>query len=75
MERLNVDMDLSEMAIQDASIQLKYKPPHIMCAAAGQYDAKRLAELMRWSWEVDDSLSGDEWKLRVGRTVLYSPGA
>ena len=75
MKRLSVPMDLVEFALDNAADILGYFPPHIMCSISNQQDAQRLAKLKCWSWEVDTSLDGDEWKLRVGGQTLYCEGA
>ena len=74
MKRLPVSMDLCEMALEDAAIHLEYIPPHITVSVSNHFEAKRLAILKGWSWGVDDELSGDEWKLRINGTTIYSPG-
>ncbi len=74
METLRVAMDLSEAALDDAAIQLRYIAPHITVSRYLCTDAQRLAKLKGYSWGVDPKFEGDEWSLTTNGQTVGSPG-
>lgn len=75
METLQVDIDLCEVSLEDAANKLRYISPHITCSRTWCIDAKRLAELRGWSWNVDPDYGADEWSLTINGQTVGSPGA
>jgi len=76
MERMYVDMDISECALEDAVRQLGgFSPPHVVFCEDDKYIAQRLMSRIGWSWEVDPDLPAGAWKVRLNGKTIYSPGA
>ena len=75
MEVLSVACDLSECSLEDAANRLRYITPHISVSRHNQGEAKRLAELNRWSWSINDNLDEWEWSLTINGQTVGSPGA
>jgi hypothetical protein len=75
METLSVDCDLSDNSLEDASSQLRYIVPKITVSRHWCNEAKRLANLRGFSWDVDPEYEPDEWSLTVNGQTVGSPGA
>jgi len=75
METLPVSCGLSECSLEDAANTLRYITPHISVSRHFQNEAKRLAELNRWSWGIDESHGECEWSLTINGQTVGSTGA